>query len=65
MTAITFGCPYCGGRDVLRDAYASWSEYTQQWELHDVYDVMACNECGKTFDRDELLEKQLEFNFDL
>lgn len=47
MTAIRFRCPECGSTDgVVRDAFASWDEDTQEWVLSSVYDNFSCNECG-------------------
>jgi len=43
---VKFVCPVCKSDRILRDAYASWNQETQEWELHDVYDYTACQDCG-------------------
>lgn len=58
MQRKTYGCPYCGSEDVLRDAFVCWSVETQEWVVHDFYDDMICNECGRNFNSDDLLEKE-------
>lgn len=42
-------CPSCGADAVMRDAFATWDEDAQEWELHSVYDTFACNSCGAEF----------------
>jgi rRNA maturation endonuclease Nob1 len=37
-------CNYCGGTDVLKDAYAEWDGHC--WVLHSVYDSTTCETCG-------------------
>ncbi len=40
-------CRTCGSPNVLADAYASWHEGEQRWELHSTYDKSAhCDDCG-------------------
>ena len=43
---ITIVCATCGSRDVLRDAYAAWSDEAQDWELSTVFDQGYCETCG-------------------
>jgi ribosomal protein L37AE/L43A len=42
---VTFVCSYCGSEDVLRDAWAAWSEENQAWELASTFDAAWCNSC--------------------
>jgi hypothetical protein len=46
---IKIVCAQCYGDRVLRDAWASWDEDTQRWELHNVFDHAICEDCdGET-----------------
>lgn len=50
LMAVAMVCPSCGDREnVVRDAFASWNEETQEWELLSVYDSFSCNSCGAEF----------------
>lgn len=52
---VKFVCPVCKSDRILRNAYASWNQDTQEWELHDVYDYTLCQDCdaGSNY-RDEI-----------
>ena len=46
---IQMVCDRCGGTDVLRDAWASWSVDAQSWELDSTFQWSFCRECdGET-----------------
>lgn len=38
-------CTTCGGGNVLRDAWACWSNEEQEWELAQVFDHAFCEDC--------------------
>jgi hypothetical protein len=38
-------CNNCGGTDVVRDAWSSWDEDTQEWVLDNVFDYEFCQDC--------------------
>jgi hypothetical protein len=38
-------CAACQSDDVVRDAWASWSYQSQQWELSQVFDHAFCEQC--------------------
>jgi hypothetical protein len=38
-------CAACHSDDVVRDAWASWSYQSQQWELSQVFDHAFCEQC--------------------
>lgn len=42
---VTQNCTECGSTDVRIDAWASWNEETQEWELAETYDNPYCMEC--------------------
>lgn len=42
---IGFKCASCGSEDVVKDAYAVWSEDDQEWVLDATYDNTDCNGC--------------------
>ncbi|MEM7242985.1 MAG: DUF3768 domain-containing protein [Pseudomonadota bacterium] len=39
-------CRLCGSEEMLRDANASWSKISNEWELSNIYDHFECNACG-------------------
>jgi hypothetical protein len=39
-------CDDCGSTEVVRDAWAEWSQFTRDWALKSVFDEFACNTCG-------------------
>jgi uncharacterized Zn finger protein len=39
-------CPVCGGVDVTKDALVRWDEKRQVWDLSEVFDHTACDDCG-------------------
>lgn len=39
-------CSRCGSADVRADAYASWSDEKQEWELVSTFDNSDCQDCG-------------------
>lgn len=42
-------CSHCGSEEVKRDAWATWSTETQEWELSDTFDNAYCDDCdGET-----------------
>lgn len=43
---ISIRCGTCGGSNVMRDAWAVWSDEAQDWELGAVFDDGACEDCG-------------------
>jgi predicted RNA-binding Zn-ribbon protein involved in translation (DUF1610 family) len=43
---VDYRCPNCGSRDICSDAAARWNVQRQVWELCDIHDNMACQECG-------------------
>jgi hypothetical protein len=50
-------CGTCGGRNVARDAWASWDVARQDWVLGAVFDYGHCHDCeGET----RLIEVALE-----
>lgn len=38
-------CAYCGGEDVMRDAWAEWDIEKQDWVLRSVFDHTHCESC--------------------
>ena len=44
-SATTMRCTTCGGDNVLRDAWACWSNEQQTWELAQVFDHTFCEDC--------------------
>lgn len=52
---VKFVCPVCKSDRILRDAYATWNQDTQEWELHSVYDYSTCQDCDTSGNhRDEI-----------
>ena len=43
---ISVYCDDCGGTNVMRDAWAVWSNADQEWELGTVFDQGFCDDCG-------------------
>jgi len=44
---ITYVCSECGSTDVLLDAFATWNENTQAFEVSNIFDKgHSCNQCG-------------------
>lgn len=43
---ISIRCGTCGGSNVMRDAWAVWSDEAQAWELGAVFDAGFCDDCG-------------------
>lgn len=42
-------CAECGSENVRRDAWASWNETEQDWELSHTFDYAHCDDCdGET-----------------
>lgn len=41
-------CKYCGSKNVLKDAFAEWSEYSDSWVLYGTYDDETCPDCDRT-----------------
>ena len=58
MKKLIFGCPYCGGEDVLRSAYARWSVAKQEWVVLDLHLDVMCEDCGNIFLNKDLLERE-------
>lgn len=54
MSRLKMVCGHCGSENVGRDAYVSWNEKTQEWELGGIYDSGFCNDCG----RDDPIEEE-------
>lgn len=42
---VNMVCGTCGSPDVVRDAWAAWSEGAQEWELQNVFDDAYCEAC--------------------
>ena len=40
-------CPNCNKRDVVRDAWTSWSMAEQDWLLKTTFDHFQCDACGE------------------
>jgi hypothetical protein len=40
-------CDYCGGVEVACDANAKWNPDRHEWDLHQVFDQMFCEECER------------------
>lgn len=38
-------CSHCHSKDVVRDAWASWSFERQEWELGQAFDHAYCEAC--------------------
>ena len=53
MTKIKMVCSECGGEDVVKDAWASWSEENQEWELLTTFDNTYCNDCEESHELKE------------
>ena len=47
---IKMRCPNCGSEAICKDAWASWDETNQRWELGGVYDHETCIECEREGD---------------
>ena len=42
-------CATCGSLDIRKDAWATWNEVTQTWELDNWFDYTWCCDCeGET-----------------
>lgn len=47
-------CSHCGSTDVLEDAYVSWDEKTQKYQIHNVFEKGAfCQDCNGECSIDE------------
>lgn len=44
-TRIYKCCKHCGSREVVKDAWASWDDSTNQWVLEEVFDDQFCRAC--------------------
>lgn len=49
-------CGMCGGKNVSRDAWASWDVAAQDWVLGAVFDEPYCHDCEESW---ALVEKEL------
>jgi hypothetical protein len=47
-------CGYCGGQNVMRDAWAVWDVVNQEWALGAVFDYAYSEDCN----REATLEEQ-------
>lgn len=45
MTHETPECPYCGSKEVRRDATSTWDDKAQEWVLLATYDSAWCSDC--------------------
>ena len=46
---IEIVCKFCGGTNVMRDAWAVWDRDKQDWVLGSVFDAAQCDDCdGET-----------------
>lgn len=45
MPNLDMRCPKCGSSAIIKDASATWSVATQEWELAGVYDHESCADC--------------------
>jgi len=46
MKKVRMICADCGSKNVRRDAWASWNEEKQDWQLHNVFDDVFCEDCN-------------------
>jgi uncharacterized OB-fold protein len=42
---IKMCCSECGSKDVLVEAWASWDEVNQEWELSSTFNQAYCEDC--------------------
>lgn len=42
---IKYICPYCGGDNLLMDAFCNWDVSKQEWILHSTFDDVYCQDC--------------------
>lgn len=54
---VEFTCRYCGGSNVLRDAWAEWNAANQEWVLADTFLNAYCRDCDC---ETKLIERELE-----
>jgi len=47
-------CSECGSKDVLVDAWASWDEVNQEWELSSTFDQAFCEDYNSETSIDEI-----------
>lgn len=46
MVHIKKFCSNCGSEDVVKDAWVSWNESNQEYEIHSIHDNNDyCNQC--------------------
>lgn len=59
-------CSECGSTDVRVDAWASWDETNQQWELAESYDNSWCIDCeGECTIDDEEIKEMITYSVDI
>ena len=46
-------CNYCGGTNVMRDAWAVWDARDEKWVLGAVFDAAHCDDCERETSIDE------------
>lgn len=49
MKLNTYICKLCGSNKILREAWASWNDATQAFELADLRVTMKCIECDTKY----------------
>jgi hypothetical protein len=49
MARLEMKCSYCGGTNVLLDAWAEWDVDKQEWTLQNIFHNAFCEDCeGET-----------------
>lgn len=58
MVKLKMTCSHCGSERVVKDAWASWDEDLQLWEVESVFDNGFCHDCDgeATINVEEVVE---------
>lgn len=49
MVKLKMTCSHCGSDNVLKDAWVSWNDDLQVWEVESTFDNAFCRDCdGET-----------------
>lgn len=53
-------CKYCGSEDIKVDAWATWNNRTNHWELASVFDAAFCDQCEGETTAVQVITNQVE-----
>ena len=49
LNPVTYVCKKCQGANVLKDAYAYWDAFDQEWKVQEAFDTGSiCEDCHDT-----------------